>query len=161
MCAGKAKLLPSGFLFLKNVFIYLAEPSLSCSMWDLFPDQGFNLGPLHWECGVLATGSPGMSLVSFPIDATWLSCCCFCPTLSQFSSPSLWLGPFVWQGSCHAGWVQMASCSFHQAGTRVTVLSNSRWKDILYHFRDRSFNQPWSLNITLMLLLLLSHVSHV
>ena len=24
-----------------------------------FPDQGLNPGPLHWECGVLATGPPG------------------------------------------------------------------------------------------------------
>ena len=28
----------------------------------LFPDQERNLGPLHWEHGVLATGSPGKSL---------------------------------------------------------------------------------------------------
>ena len=27
-----------------------------------FPYQGANLGPLHWECGVLATGPPGKSL---------------------------------------------------------------------------------------------------
>ena len=27
-------------------------------MQDLFPDQGSNLGPLHWELGVLATGPP-------------------------------------------------------------------------------------------------------
>ena len=27
----------------------------------LFPDQGWNLGPLHWDCGVLATGPPGKS----------------------------------------------------------------------------------------------------
>ena len=86
MCAGKAKLLPSGFLFLKNAFIYLAEPSLSCGMWDLLLDQGFNLGALHCVCGVLAPGPPGMSPVSFsPRNATWPSCCCFHPTLSQFS----------------------------------------------------------------------------
>ena len=24
-----------------------------------FPDQGLNPGPLHWECGVLASGPPG------------------------------------------------------------------------------------------------------
>ena len=78
VCAGKAKLLPSGFLFKKNAFIYLAEPSLSCGMWDLLLDQGFNLGALHCVCGVLAPGPPGMSPVSFsPWDATWPSCCCF------------------------------------------------------------------------------------
>ena len=27
----------------------------------LFPDQGSNPGPLHWEHGVLATGPPGKS----------------------------------------------------------------------------------------------------
>ena len=27
----------------------------------LFPGQGLNLGPLHWECGVLATAPPGKS----------------------------------------------------------------------------------------------------
>ena len=34
---------------------------LSSSMWDLVPDQGSNLGRLHWELGVLATGPPGKS----------------------------------------------------------------------------------------------------
>ena len=34
---------------------------LSWSMWDLVPDQGSNLGPLHWELRVLATGPPGKS----------------------------------------------------------------------------------------------------
>ena len=35
---------------------------LSCSMWDLVPDQGSNPDPLHWEQGVLATGPPRKSL---------------------------------------------------------------------------------------------------
>ena len=26
--------------------------SFSCGTWDLFPDEGWNPGPLHWECGV-------------------------------------------------------------------------------------------------------------
>ena len=30
----------------------------SCSVWDLVPDQGWNLDPLHWHCGVLAIGPP-------------------------------------------------------------------------------------------------------
>ena len=30
-----------------------------------FPDQGWNVGPLHWKLGVLATGPPGKSLWSF------------------------------------------------------------------------------------------------
>ena len=28
---------------------------------SLFPSQALNLGPLHWECGVLATVPPGKS----------------------------------------------------------------------------------------------------
>ena len=70
----------SFFFFL---IIYLAVQDLSCGMrdlcfgmWDLlvvarkllvavcgikFPDQESNLGPLHWEQEVLATGPPGKS----------------------------------------------------------------------------------------------------
>ena len=60
--------------FKKNVCIHLATLGLSCGcrildpwgltwplicgMWDQFPDQGSNLGPLRWEHGVLATGPP-------------------------------------------------------------------------------------------------------
>ena len=33
----------------------------SHSMWVLFPGQGSNVGPLHWEGGVLTTGPPGKS----------------------------------------------------------------------------------------------------
>ena len=46
--------------------MYLAALGHSCSMWDLFLNQGSNLGPLHWECGVLATGPPGKSLLTRP-----------------------------------------------------------------------------------------------
>ena len=50
--------------------IYLAAPALqifdlhysmqtfSCGMWNLVSSQGSNLGPLHWEHRVLATGPP-------------------------------------------------------------------------------------------------------
>ena len=31
-------------------------------MWDLVPCPGINLGPLHWECSVLATGPERKSL---------------------------------------------------------------------------------------------------
>ena len=42
----------------KKIFIYLAAPGLSYGMQNLqFPNQGSNLGPLHWEGGVLATGT--------------------------------------------------------------------------------------------------------
>ena len=51
------------------MFIYFAALGLSCGMNDLlvvvcgiyFPDQGSNLGPLHWELRVLATGPPAKS----------------------------------------------------------------------------------------------------
>ena len=58
---------------------------LRCSMWDLwlwhlnswlwqggssFPDLGWNLGILHGECGVLATGPPATSHTSsFVLDS--------------------------------------------------------------------------------------------
>ena len=35
---------------------------LCCSVWDLVPS---NLGPLHWECRVSATGPPGKSFLLF------------------------------------------------------------------------------------------------
>ena len=47
----------------------MAELGLRCGTWELlvascgiyFPDQGWNVGPLHWECGVLSPGPPGKS----------------------------------------------------------------------------------------------------
>ena len=49
------------FFFFFN--FYLAASGLSCGMWaiscslrDLVPNQGSNLGPLHWERRILATG---------------------------------------------------------------------------------------------------------
>ena len=56
--------IPCFFLsFLKKyLLIYLALLGLSCSMWDLVPRPVVELGPLHWEWGVLATGPPGKSL---------------------------------------------------------------------------------------------------
>ena len=42
-----------------------------------FCDQGWNLGPLHWECGGLATGPPRKSLTgSFRKMTTVGSCIC-------------------------------------------------------------------------------------
>ena len=48
------------YLFLKNIYLF-DWPVLSCGMWDLVPRQGSNLGPLHWEHRVLATGPPRKS----------------------------------------------------------------------------------------------------
>ena len=36
---------PLSFLFLQFIFIYLAVPGLSCSMWDLIPCPGTKPGP--------------------------------------------------------------------------------------------------------------------
>ena len=36
--------------------------TVSCSMWDLVPEQGSNPWSLNWEFGVLATGPPGKSV---------------------------------------------------------------------------------------------------
>lgn len=33
--------------------------AFSCGMRDLAPQPGIKPGPLHWECGVSAPGSPG------------------------------------------------------------------------------------------------------
>ena len=60
----------------KTILFFLAAPGLSCSTQDLQfslqhagsflvghvgSNQGWDLGPLHWEHGVLATGPPGKS----------------------------------------------------------------------------------------------------
>ena len=40
-------------------FFFLIELGLRCGLWDLVPQPR---PPLHWECGVLATGPPRKSL---------------------------------------------------------------------------------------------------
>ena len=74
---------PFGYLFSKLYIFSFLLSCLSFSYWFvcrlkkylfnwlcqvfaavcriLFPDQGWNLGPLHWEHGVLATAPTGMS----------------------------------------------------------------------------------------------------
>ena len=70
LCGGGRRSALTGhlFFFLIFIFIYLFVSGLSyeslilvvaCGIW--FLDQGLNLGPLHWEHGVLATGLPGKS----------------------------------------------------------------------------------------------------
>ena len=60
--------------FLKFIFIYLTVPYLSFSiqtlsyvLWNLVPQRGSRLGPLHWECEVSATGPPGKSPKFFSV----------------------------------------------------------------------------------------------
>ena len=45
---------------------------LSCSKWDLIPNQESNLGPLHREYRVLAAVSSGKSLHFFSIVSVYL-----------------------------------------------------------------------------------------
>ena len=48
---------------------------VSVSVWGIsFLDQGWNPGPLHWECGVLTTGPPRPSLVPFSSFRPQLTC---------------------------------------------------------------------------------------
>ena len=48
----------NGLFFKKKIFIWLHWALVAA--WGIqFPDQGPNPGPLHWKCGVLATGPPG------------------------------------------------------------------------------------------------------
>ena len=53
-----------------------------CSMWDLVPWPGIEPRPLHWENGVLATGSPGKSLCHI-LD----SICKWYPMICAFPNP--------------------------------------------------------------------------
>ena len=51
------------------IFILFIFSVALCDMWN-FPEQGLNLGPLHWKCVVLTIGPSGKSrdsccLVSF------------------------------------------------------------------------------------------------
>ena len=43
-------------------FPFFLHQTFSCSVWNLVLDQGSDLGPLHRECGVLATGLPRKSV---------------------------------------------------------------------------------------------------
>ena len=48
------------FIILAALLLVAAHGLFSCSM---FPEQGLNLGPLHWDLRDLATGPPGKSLL--------------------------------------------------------------------------------------------------
>ena len=64
--------------FLLSIWLHqvsVAVHGLLVSVWGIpFPDQGWNLGPLHWECGVLTTGPPRQSLVPFSSFRPQLTC---------------------------------------------------------------------------------------
>ena len=46
------------------IFIWLYQV-LAAACGIQFPDQGMNVGPLHWEHAVLATGAPRKCLKCF------------------------------------------------------------------------------------------------
>jgi len=82
------------FILLKTIYVFIWLCwifTMAGRIW--FPDQGFKPGPLHWECGVLATLPPGkfptpfflffrisfqfsvkVSKVQFPSYADWRTC---------------------------------------------------------------------------------------
>ena len=68
-------MLPSSglfFFFLKKIFIWLCQVFVAaCGIQ--FPDQGLNLGPLHWDCRVLASAPPGKCQDLLNSRALWLS----------------------------------------------------------------------------------------
>ena len=57
-------------LFLQKLFTWLCQVA-ACGI--KFPGEGSNLGPLHWEHGVLATGPPGKSHRGWEFDAVFKS----------------------------------------------------------------------------------------
>ena len=59
-CCTRSRLQHAGSL----IFI-AACGSLNYTFGVKFPDRGLNLGPLHWEYGVLATGPLGKTLSCF------------------------------------------------------------------------------------------------
>ena len=61
-CAG-SQVVSSIFVVACRIFS-CGMLTLGCSMWDLVPHQGSNLGPLHWEHRVSPTGAPGKSLLA-------------------------------------------------------------------------------------------------
>ena len=83
------------------LFIYVAMPGLSCSTQGLwlwhpgiwFPEQGWNLGPLHGVLSVLATEPPGKCLRYFEVVTWWI----YIGKMRNYKIPSwgLWL-QFTW-----------------------------------------------------------------
>ena len=79
-------LIPAGPLLLFHILSSLLWGGHAMQhMGSQFPDQGLNPYSLHWKCGVLATGTPGKSLISslLPLDI------CFSNSLqlSSLTSP--------------------------------------------------------------------------
>ena len=80
-----------------------------------FPDQGSNLGPLHWECGILATGPPGKSR-SFKNKHVFISGCAESSLLcAAFPSFSKWKATLQLQSK------GLSCCRARASGARASV----------------------------------------
>ena len=69
-------------------------PSLNCSMWIQFPDQGWNPGSLHWGSESSPLGPREVPLCSFlcsPLCPHPLSVSTYFSPLSLFLSLSVWV----------------------------------------------------------------------
>ena len=99
----------------------MSAPELICRMWDLFivawellvvasisMTRDHALAPLHWECRVLATGSPGKS----PL---WYLSLCMKPAYFFFYWKLLWLlcsqGSEVLMSWCQSTFIGCAESS--------------------------------------------------
>ena len=75
-----------------------------------FPDQGWNLGPMHWEQGILVTGSPGRYYISsFQFSSVQVSCSVVSDSLRPHESqharhPCSSPTPGVHTNSCPSSW---------------------------------------------------------
>ena len=83
---------------LKNIYLFIwLHWALVVACGIQFSDQGSNLGPVLWECRVLATGPPGKSLhlllKTLFIYTDWNTDCMVinCQFLIGISNPKLWV----------------------------------------------------------------------
>ena len=79
-----------------NLFIW-ASSSLSCSMWNLVHWPEIKPRSPHWECIVLATGSPGKSLLSWGLIFKSSYLVIVVQLLSH-----VWLFITLWTAACQA-----------------------------------------------------------
>ena len=146
-CGGRSKAVQD---LKKYIFIYLDAPDLSMA-YDLsvtacrnqFPDQVWNLGPLHWECRVLATRppekSPGyylescvaftqISLVSFDVNQVNLQSFAFLSLQRHF-----WRAQASYCMECSSLWTYL----FPHVSLSIIYV----WKSIYVCFWDPAYKQ--------------------
>lgn len=102
--------------------------TLSCGLWNQFPDQGSDPGPLHWACRILATGPSGMScfnwfLLFHPelVRRTSPAIQCYqesmCPGFSLLQSA--WLNYPLRKDPHGSPWKECCPVGFHRGLTRT------------------------------------------